>query len=74
VLVEAPRALLLERYKKDAAHLRAEVERGERKLANPQFVAKAAPEVVAKEREKLDGYRSELARVESALAAMGEPA
>ncbi len=33
--------------------LRAEVERAERKLANERFVAKAPPEVVAQEREKL---------------------
>jgi len=74
VVVEAPRALLLERHKKDVKRLRGEVERGERKLGNPEFVAKAAPDVVTKEREKLDGYRAELARVEAALAAMGEPA
>ena len=40
--------------------LRSEVERGERKLANEGFVAKAPPEVVAAEREKLDAYRAEL--------------
>jgi valyl-tRNA synthetase len=40
--------------------LRAEVERGERKLANEGFVAKAPEEVVAEEREKLEGYRAEL--------------
>ncbi|UJA20537.1 valine--tRNA ligase [Thermoleophilia bacterium SCSIO 60948] len=45
--------------------LRSEVERGERKLANERFVAKAPPEVVAEERRKLDGYRSELAELES---------
>jgi valyl-tRNA synthetase len=43
--------------------LRAEVERGERKLANDGFVAKAPPEVVEAEREKLDGYRAELAEL-----------
>jgi valyl-tRNA synthetase len=74
VMVEVPVALLLERYRKDAVRLRSEVERGESKLAKPDFVAKAAPDVVAKEREKLEGYRSELARVEAALASMGETA
>ena len=69
----APKELLLDRYRKDATRLRSEVERGEKKLANEQFIAKAAPDVVAKEREKLDAYRSELARVHEALAAMGEP-
>ena len=36
----------------------SEIERGEQKLGNESFVAKAAPDVVAKEREKLEGYRS----------------
>jgi valyl-tRNA synthetase len=70
IVVEAPRALLLERYQKDAKRLRSEVERGEKKLGNEQFVAKAAPDVIAKEREKLQGYHDELARVEAALATM----
>ena len=72
IVVEAPASLLLERYRKDAIRLRSEVERGERKLGNEAFVAKAAPDVVAKEKEKLEGYRNELARVEAALASMGE--
>jgi valyl-tRNA synthetase len=66
----APRGVLLERYGKEIARLRAEVARSEKKLSNEQFVAKAAPDVVANEREKLDGYRSELARVEAALATL----
>jgi valyl-tRNA synthetase len=68
----APVALLLERSRKEAARLRDEVERGERKLGNPQFVAKAASDVVAKEREKLERYRADLARVEAALTDLGE--
>jgi valyl-tRNA synthetase len=47
-----------------AAELRAEVERGERKLANEGFVAKAPADVVEAEREKLEGYRRELAELE----------
>ena len=74
IVVEAPATLLLERYRKDAVRLRNEVARSERTLAKSEFIAKAAPNVVAKEREKLEGYRNELARVESALAAMGETA
>ena len=70
----APKGVLIERYRKDIARLRSEVERGEKKLGNTQFTAKAAAEVVAKEREKLEAYRSELQRVEAALAAMGEKA
>jgi valyl-tRNA synthetase len=67
----APKGVLADRYKKEAVRLRAEVERGEGKLANERFVANAKPDVVAKEREKLEGYRAELARVEAALKGMG---
>ena len=70
--LKAAQNVRIERYRKDAARLRSEVERGEKKLANEAFVAKAAPDVVAKEREKLEAYRNELARVEAALAGMGE--
>ena len=42
------------------SELGAEIERGERKLANEGFVAKAPPEVVDEEREKLARYRAEL--------------
>ncbi len=74
VSVRAPRGVIEERYRKQLEHLRAEIDRGERKLGNGAFVAKAAGSVVEKEREKLDGYRSELARVEAALRAIKEPA
>ena len=47
-----------------ATELRSEVERGERKLANEGFVAKAPAEVVEAEREKLEAYRAELAELE----------
>ncbi len=67
----APKGVLAERYTKEAARLRSEVARGEAKLANEKFVANAKPDLVAKEREKLEGYRGELARVESALEEMG---
>jgi valyl-tRNA synthetase len=42
------------------AKLEAEVERSERKLGNQGFVAKAPPDVVQAEREKLDRLRAEL--------------
>jgi valyl-tRNA synthetase len=44
--------------------LRAEVERAERKLGNESFVAKAPPEVVEEEREKLARYSAELRELE----------
>jgi valyl-tRNA synthetase len=40
--------------------LRAEIERGEKKLANKGFVEKAPPDVVQAERDKLERYRREL--------------
>jgi valyl-tRNA synthetase len=42
------------------AKLETEIERAERKLANPGFVDKAPPQVVEAEREKLERLRSEL--------------
>jgi valyl-tRNA synthetase len=42
------------------AKLEAEIERAERKLGNQGFVAKAPPDVVAAEREKLERLRAEL--------------
>jgi valyl-tRNA synthetase len=49
-----------ERIEKRREELRGEVERAERKLSNQGFVAKAPPEVVEEEREKLERYRAEL--------------
>jgi valyl-tRNA synthetase len=40
--------------------LRGEIARAEKMLANDRFVANAPPDVVAKEREKLERYRREL--------------
>ena len=57
-------AQVAERIEERRAELRSEVERGERKLANQGFVAKAPAEVVESEREKLAGYRAELAELE----------
>jgi valyl-tRNA synthetase len=48
------------RLEKRREELRAEVERGERKLGNEKFVAKAPAEVVEEERGKLERYRNEL--------------
>jgi valyl-tRNA synthetase len=44
--------------------LRGEIARAETMLANERFVAKAPPEVVAAEREKLERYRRELDAIE----------
>jgi len=58
---------LRERYAKEVARLRAEVERGERKLASEGFVARAPADVVAREREKLETYRRDLERTQRLL-------
>jgi valyl-tRNA synthetase len=52
-----------ERLEKRRQELRGEVERGERKLGNEGFVAKAPAEVVEEERMKLERYRNELAEL-----------
>jgi valyl-tRNA synthetase len=51
------------RLDKRREELRSEVERGERKLSNEGFVAKAPVEVVEEERGKLERYRTELAEL-----------
>jgi valyl-tRNA synthetase len=51
------------RLEKRREELRSEVERGERKLGNEGFVAKAPAEVVEEERGKLERYRAELAEL-----------
>jgi len=61
---EAIRARIEERREK----LRAEVERGEGKLANEGFVAKAPADVVDAERAKLDAYKAELEELGGAEA------
>ncbi|MCC4310117.1 valine--tRNA ligase [Alcanivorax marinus] len=57
----------IERLGKEIDKLRKEVARGDAKLRNPNFVDKAPDAVVAKEREKLDDYRSQQARLEEQL-------
>jgi valyl-tRNA synthetase len=52
-----------ERLGKRREELEAEIQRGERKLSNEGFVAKAPPIVVEEERGKLERYRTELAEL-----------
>jgi valyl-tRNA synthetase len=68
--VRAPAGVLRGRYAKELVRLDGEVMRLERKLANEQFVGKASPEVVAKERRKLADYEAERALVRERLAAV----
>jgi len=71
ITAQAPTGLLRERYTREIAKLHSEVERGEKKLANESFIAKAAPDVVEKEREKLTAYGRDLARVRDELSKLG---
>ncbi|GGI96305.1 valine--tRNA ligase [Alicyclobacillus cellulosilyticus] len=61
-----------QRLEKERDRLAAEVERAEKKLANPQFVARAPAHVVEAEREKAANYRSKLEAVEERLRALAE--
>ena len=60
--------VLAGRYRKETVRLAAEIDRLEKKLGNAQFVARAAPDVVAKERAKLAEYEAERGRVAALLA------
>jgi valyl-tRNA synthetase len=56
------------RLAKEASALDAEIEKIERKLANEQFIAKAKPEVVDEQRNRLAEAQAALSRVRAALA------
>jgi valyl-tRNA synthetase len=51
------------RVAQQRSQLEGEIKRAESKLANEKFVAKAPPQVVEAEREKLARYRAELERL-----------
>jgi valyl-tRNA synthetase len=59
------------RLRKDRDRLRNLISGAEKKLANENFVKRAKPEVVDREREKLDSLRGDLQKVEGALADLG---
>ena len=52
------------RREAERGRLRAEIERAEKKLANEGFVKKAPAEVVEAERQKLEGFREALRRLD----------
>ena len=55
----------LARLNKEIEKLSKELERGEQKLQNPNFAGKAPPEVVAKERQRMDEVRSSLNQLQA---------
>ncbi|MCX7601270.1 MAG: valine--tRNA ligase [Meiothermus sp.] len=61
----------LERQKKRLAELEKLVEQGQKKLSNPGFVERAAPEVVEAERERLEENKAQLERIRDNLARLG---
>jgi len=56
------------RLQKERARAAVEAEKVEKKLSNPEFVARAKEEVVEENRERLHAAQSEIARLEAALA------
>ena len=56
------------RLTKEVAKAEGEIARVDKKLSNPQFVAKAAEEVVEAERDKKAELEEQLARLKTALA------
>ncbi|RZA00986.1 MAG: valine--tRNA ligase, partial [Proteobacteria bacterium] len=59
------------RLQNEIKKARADVEFTEKRLGNEAFVAKAKPELVAKERAGLEGFREKLRVLEEALAKLG---
>jgi valyl-tRNA synthetase len=55
------------RLEKDRAKAEAEAEKVRRKLANADFVARAKPEVVEENRERLAAFEVEVARITAAI-------
>ena len=62
--IDAERA----RLKKEVTRLEGEIRRLEGKLGNEKFVANAPEEVVAEEREKLEGYQTQIERTKLAAS------
>src|SRR5690554_1101900 len=58
------KAAELDRLGKEVQKLKQEVSRADARLKNPGFADRAPADVVAKEREKLNEYRSQLAKLE----------
>jgi valyl-tRNA synthetase len=59
------------RLKKEHEKITAEIAKAEQKLANPNFAQKVPANVLAEHQQRLADWQKKLARVETALAALG---
>ena len=59
------------RLKKELKGLEGDVAKFSKKLSNPGFLAKAAPEIIEKDRAKLTDLSDKLERVKEQLAEIG---
>ena len=59
------------RLQKEQKKLAADQAKFSKKLSNPGFLSKAAPEIIEKDRTKLADIEDQLARVETQLAELG---
>ena len=64
------KAVEIDRLAKEAERIQKMVENTEKRLSNSSFVDRAPADIVAKEREKLDGLRLNLEKVEQNLATL----
>ncbi len=60
------------KLQKNAGKLEKQLEGSRRKLANQDFLSKAAPEVVEKEREKQKEFEDKLTKIREYIGALGE--
>ncbi|MBQ9624789.1 MAG: hypothetical protein IJR47_01650, partial [Clostridia bacterium] len=61
----------LQRLDKEKHRLESEIKRGEGKLSNQGFIAKAPKELVEEERKKLQGYKDMYDKVLEQIKALG---
>ena len=57
-----------ERYIKELTQLETEIQKLAIRIENPAFTQKAPPEIVAKERAKLEGFKEKAAKIKERLA------
>ena len=62
-----------ERLNKEAARLEGEIGKAQAKLANPSFVERAPPLVVAQEKQRLAKFTLTLQQIREQLAKLGNP-